>query len=116
MELDDKKDHIIRFIKLGMDLDSSLYGAECSESEIEILKNDKDFLSRIKTYQSLEEYRLLEDHDMAMNIAAAKGGTAALQWKLAHLNPARWGVGDSDKGKGGTGSGVVIVLPNNGRE
>jgi uncharacterized membrane protein YkoI len=115
MELDDRKEHIIRCIKLGMDLDSSMYCAECTASEIELLRKDEDFTGKVKTYQSIEEYNVLEDFDSAMGIALAKGQTAAAQWKLSKINKKRWGNETEDKGKEDANS-MVIILPTNGRE
>lgn len=115
MELSDRKEHIMRCIKLGMDLTSSMYCAECSESEIALLEKDEDFQSRIKTQQSIEEYNLLQDFDRGVEIAVSKGNTSGLQWKLAHINKRRWGNDTSDKSKEDVNSKIVIMLPDNGR-
>ena len=116
MELENRKEHIIRCIKLGMDLTSSMYCAECTESEIELLKNDKEFEMQVLTYQSLEELSLLEDFDTAVEIQKSKGNTSGIQWKLAHMNKKRWGNEvATDKGNGLPGGSVTIVLPDNGR-
>ncbi len=114
MELNDKKDHVIRCIKLGMTLSSAMYCAECTDDEMTLLEDDDAFNHKVKIVQSLEEYALLEDHALAARIAAAKGNTAPIQWKLAHINKERWGnrIGEEGPGEGST---VNINIPNNGR-
>ncbi len=116
MELDDRKEHIIRCIKLGMDLDSSMYCAECTASEMELFKKDADFLHTVKMWQGLEEKNLLEDFDQAMSIQLAKGVTSAAQWKLSKINKPRWGTESAEDKNKDKANSMVIILPSNDRE
>lgn len=118
MELSDKKQHIIRCLKLGMDLESSMFCAECSFEEMDYLREDEQFSKYVKTIHALEEYRLLEDHELATRIAASKGNTHSIEWKLAHINPGRWAnrISQSDDDDEGKSIAPEIYLPDNGRD
>lgn len=90
MDLDEKKEQLLSLIKLGM----SIYKAElilgCTEDEIEGLEKDEEFNKRIAAYEAISEKELLDKLEDAMDIAADKGKSSAIQWKLERLNPARW--------------------------
>lgn len=89
MELTDKVNHIIRCIKLGMDLESSMYAAACTEGEMDTLMKDPEFISTIKVKQAIEEMNLLELHEDAMHAGVSKGNATAIQWKLERMTE-RW--------------------------
>lgn len=97
MELEEKKEHVLRFIKLGLDLYSSCIMAECADEEIEILEGDAKFLKKVEVCNILAEKELLEKYEVAMRIAANNGKTEPIKWRLEKLNPSRW----SDKNKPG---------------
>ena len=115
MELENRKEHVLRCIKLGMDLNSSMYCAECTASEIDFLTKDEEFTAIVKTYQSIEEYNLLVDFELARGMQVQKGNTSATQWKLERTNKERWTNSTGDQTKGQENS-MVIILPSNGRE
>lgn len=91
MELEQKKEHVIRCIKLGMTLDDSLFLAECTDDELECLQDNEDFLKLVKLHQKLEEMNLLKQHNMAMEISASRGNTKPMEWKLGIIHKNRWG-------------------------
>ena len=103
MTLLEKKEHIIRCIKLGMELFRAMLVAGCTEKEIELIEKDIEFNELVKQYHALEEYNLLMKHKTAMDVAAVSGRTNAIQWKLERINPDRWSTAE-DKG--------IIELPN----
>lgn len=90
MELKEKKQHIIRCIKLGMSLFKAQLISECTDEEITILNNDEIFLNRIEQQYAIEEYALLLKHNSAIEIARDKGNANPIQWRLAKLNPDDW--------------------------
>jgi len=102
------EEQIIRCIKLGMDLHTAMYTIGATDEEMEVLEKDEKFMRRVEVTKSILELNLLEDHQDAMNLQLAQGKTAAVQWKLEHVNPARWGRGNGDDG-GSDIPGVVIV-------
>ena len=91
MELKGKKEHVLRCIILGMDLYSSMILAECTEAEITLLEDDEEFLRKVKLKQYMEEYKLLEKFNTALNFAVGKGNTKPIETMLSKLNPERWG-------------------------
>ena len=91
MELKQKIEHTIRCIKLGMTLEDSLFIAECTDEEMETLYTDEKFLHKVKLHQKIEEMNLLKQHNIAMEIATAKGNTKPIEWKLGIMNKNRWG-------------------------
>jgi len=92
-----KKEHILRCIRLGMDLFSAALIAECTDEELETLENDPKFNKRIKIEYAIEEERLLNKHNTAIEEAVIKGNAHSVQWKLEKLNPGRWGNKESAK-------------------
>ncbi len=94
MTFESKKEHILRCVKLGMDLLQAELVAECSLSEIDQLDEDKKFLRQIKFHYAISEFQLLEKHDRAMHNQLTEGKTGAAQWKLERMNPKRWGKDD----------------------
>ncbi len=91
MELEQKKEHVIRCIKLGMTFDDSLFVSECTDKEMEELSKSEEFLHTIKLHQKLQEMDLLKQHNIAMEIAVTRGNTKPIEWKLGILNKNRWG-------------------------
>lgn len=96
MELNQKKDCILRCIKLGMDWYESCIVAECTEPEIELLESDIAFQKLIEQKQAIQEYEWLLAHNVAMDIAKKKGNTKPIEWRLAKLNPNKY---DSNNNK-----------------
>ena len=90
MELNTKKEHIKRCVKLGMTRIDAYICSECSEKEIEELSLDIEFQKSLDVVEKVAEYELLMKHNNAMEIQLAEGKTKALEWKLAHTNPSRW--------------------------
>ena len=91
VELNQKIEHAIRCIKLGMTLEDSLFIAECTDDEMETLYDDEAFLRKVKLHQKLEEMDLLKQHNIAMEIATSRGNTKPIEWKLGIMNNKRWG-------------------------
>ncbi len=91
MDFENKKDHILRCIKLGLDLYQAEILSECTVEEIDKLDDDEHFQLLVQQEAILEEYELLEKHKTAMDLASSRGNTSAIQWKLEKLNPKKWG-------------------------
>ena len=102
MTLDEKKTHVLRCIRLGMDFTTSSLVAECSEPELTALEEDIEFQRRISIEMALEEHRLLSKHNAVIEEAAIRGNGAPIQWRLEKLNPRRYG----NKESGGTGNAL----------
>jgi len=77
--------------KLGMSLYECFLLAECTEEEITTLKEDTEFQKRLKVLILQEEKRLLEIHNQVITIAADKGNSKPIEWKLAQLKPDVYG-------------------------
>ena len=90
MLLENKKEHILRCVKLGLNLYEAEIITECTEEEIEILDNDDEFKKQVKQQKVLEEYDLLTRQEQAISVAIDRGGSAGVQWKLERINPSRW--------------------------
>ena len=97
MNLVEKKEHILRCTRLGMDFFSAALIAECTEKELNVLDNDESFQRRLLIEHAIEEERLLEKHNSAMTLAADRGSATSIQWKLERLNPRRWGSKETGK-------------------
>lgn len=97
MKLDEKKDHILRCVRLGMDLFSAALIAECTDEELDVLEQDPVFQRRIKIETAIEEERLLNKHNAAIEEAVVRGKANPIQWKLEKLNPRRWGSKETGK-------------------
>jgi len=97
MNLKEKKEHILRCVRLGMDFFSSALIAECTDEELEKLEEDTDFQKRIKIENAIEEERLLIKHNTAIEEAVIKGNASAVQWKLEKINSNRWGNKENNK-------------------
>jgi len=97
MQLKERKEHILRLIKLGMELYKASLVAGCSEEEIEQLENDKVFKLKIEAYKAISEKELLDRLEDAMDIAVDRGNSSAIQWKLERLNPKKWGSKEMDR-------------------
>lgn len=90
MEIEQKKKHIIRCIKLGMDLNSSMIVSQCTNDEMELLESDEGFIREIKFRQHLMEAELLDKHRLGRNLAVTKGNTKPIEWMLERVNKERW--------------------------
>jgi hypothetical protein len=86
MELDQKKNHIIRCVKLGMQFYESALVATCTDEEIEVLSEDAAFQQKVKITQAIQEEQLLLKHDVALEIAKQKGNSKPIEWRLSKLN------------------------------
>jgi len=95
MNIEGKKEHILRCVKLGMELFQAELVAECSVEDIEKIEEDKVFLRVVKNHKAYAEFALLEKHEKAMNNQLVEGKTSAAQWKLERMNPRKWGREDS---------------------
>jgi hypothetical protein len=104
MELKDKKILAERFIKLGMGKYDSMIAAEFTQDEIDIMDKDESFTHRMEFLQKREISKLLQDVDDIINLNKGKGISTEIRWKLAKLDPVRFGEGiklngSSDKKK-----------------
>ena len=113
MTLDEKKEHIIRFVGLGMDFLGSSILAECTDEERDVLEKDEAFQRRITFEDKQAELRLLERHDECIKYAIRKGNAQPIQWRLELLNKRYKNDGKEEKEKSPE---VHIHLPDNGRE
>lgn len=95
--LDNRKEHLLRFVKLGMDFYRAAILAQCTEDEIEVLRNDTQFQKKLELHDALLEMQLLEKLDFAMEVAKMKGNSAGIRWKLEKVNPTKWGKKDEEK-------------------
>ena len=93
MELRDKKLLAERFIKLGMDKYKSLLAAECTQEEIDILEEDKEFTNRIEWLQAKEVSVLLEKLQTVIEINKPRGISTEIRWLLGKLDAPRFGEG-----------------------
>jgi len=97
MDIESKKEHILRCIQLGMEPIEAQFVSECTVEEMDEIDQDESFVKKIRNYQALAEYSLLQKHEAAMLSQLSEGKTAAAQWKLERLNPGKWGKEDSNK-------------------
>lgn len=74
-----------------MNTERSFIVAQCTPDESELLRADEEFLKKLTVYQAVQEMELLESHELAMDIAAEKGNTKPIEWRLSKLNPESWG-------------------------
>jgi len=96
MTLNQKKEHILRCIKLGMGLYKAQLVSECTELEIVLLEEDKVFLKEIEQQYAISEYELLIKHNTAIDISKSRGNANPIQWKLSKLNPEQWASKDKE--------------------
>ena len=90
MRIDEKKQLIYEFVKLGIEQYEAILLAECDDDEIETLNNDPIFQKR-STYNKLKkEEELLLLHDEAIRIAIDKGDSKGIQWRLEKLKPEKY--------------------------
>ncbi len=97
MTLESKKEHILRLIKLGMELYRAELITECTEEEIDNIEKDEKFNRKAEIYDAISEKELLDKLEKAIDIAVDKGKSSAIQWKLERLNPGRWGNKEAEK-------------------
>lgn len=115
MELSGKKEHVLRCTKLGMDFFSSCVIATCTIDEMALLEKDESFQMQILQQEKIAEYELLKDHNIASRIAINRGNASPVQWRLAKINPKRWGDGKKDDGpfEGIPGGSIILVGKSN---
>lgn len=90
MTFEQKKEHILRCVRLGMELYQAALMSACTPDEITILENDIEFKQKIEVQHALEEYDLLQKHNVAIETASFKGNASPIQWKLSRINKNRW--------------------------
>lgn len=91
MELAEKIEHIRRCIKLGMDLESAMLIAECSDEEMDIIKKNDSLQRSLKITSKMFELDLLSKLTTAMGENLKFGTTADAKWFLERINSTRWG-------------------------
>lgn len=91
MDMKDKKEHILRLIKLGMTLYKASLIMECDDEEIKSMEEDEQFIRTIAAHEAIGEKELLDKLEDAIDMGLDKGKSAAIQWKLERLHPERWG-------------------------
>ena len=91
MDYKQKRQHVLRYVKLGMALYESMVLAGLTKKEMADLENDTRFARRIEAVRALQEYELLEAHGVTAKIAASKGNAHPIEWRLTKLNPGRYG-------------------------
>jgi len=94
MTLEQKKEHILRCVKLGMELFKAELVAECAPDEIEAFEKDPVFMEDVERAYAIEEFNLLQKHQTALSIAIMSGRANPVQWKLGKINPKRWGTNE----------------------
>lgn len=99
MTLQNKKDTILRLLALGMPQERCFLYAEVTAEENDALRADELFMRRVGFIPLQEEEKLLTKLDTTMEIAAMKGKSDDIRWKLALFDKGRYGSGV------GTGSG-----------
>lgn len=115
MKLEYKKEQILRLVPLGIDLDRAFIYSECTDEDIIKLKNDASFNRELQIREILEEKRLLQEHRKALKKQVNRGITTGVQWKLAKINPEKWGAESNNKTKGYDLEKVKVYIPSNGR-
>ena len=55
MDLKDKKDLILNYVRLGMDFHSSALAISCTKEDIEIFETDEDFQKAVKVNHAILE-------------------------------------------------------------
>jgi DNA replication initiation complex subunit (GINS family) len=91
MTLEDKKKHIYRLVKLGMDRAECELLAECSLEEQTELEKDAYYLAHCAIQRLLEEKDLLERLEDIIEMNTVEGKSTEVRWKLEKINNARWG-------------------------
>lgn len=115
MKLEYKKEQVLRLVPLGIDLDRAFIYSECTDEDIEKLKKDVLFNKELQIRQIMEEKHLLQEHRKALKKQTNKGITTGTQWKLAKINPEKWGADSNNKTKGDDLEKVKVYIPENGR-
>jgi hypothetical protein len=100
VELNDKKDLILRLLALGMAMDKAMLYAEIDEEDLIVLNQDEVFGRRVKRIHSETEYELLKKFDEVMDISSKAGRSEDIKWKLALINRDRYGNVTGGKGAG----------------
>ena len=100
MELRDKKSLAERFIRLGMDVRSSLIACEATEDEIDLLLEDKQFMDKVAFIQAREVSVLLEKLDNVIAQNVPRGISTEIRWKLGKVDAGRFGEGFKGIGTG----------------
>lgn len=90
MTLQQKKEHVLRCVSLGMETERAYLIAECTIDEKNLLDEDDAFQERICLAYALEEKRLLEELSAGSKVAVANGNTQAVRWMLEKINAPRY--------------------------
>jgi hypothetical protein len=103
MVLEDKREAVLRCVKLGLTLDAAFLIAECTDDEITALSEDADFKCRATLQAKLLEHNLLKKLDECIALNTSIGKSDEVRWLLGKINPSRWGNGKEE--------GQVFDLP-----
>lgn len=74
-----------------MEYEKALILSECTDADELSLESDTLFQKELEVSLAQEEARMLQYHRKACQIAAMKGSTTGMQWKLGKMNPDKWG-------------------------
>jgi len=110
MTIEQKKEHVLRCVKLGMDSYSAYIVATCTVEEIALLDDDVYFQSLIEQQNKIAEYDLLKNHEVATRIAINRGNANPVQWRLEKLNPNKWGNGKGGDTEKTLPPGTIILV------
>ena len=110
MEFRDKEESVLEFIRLGMDFVKACLASGLTEEEQEFLEDDESFQRKLLVEDACFEKTLLERHETASILAEKKGSTHAIEWKLAKLNPSRFGNKETNGDGMFTGKLVVNMI------
>ena len=108
MTIEEKKGYVLKYIRLGMDLMSSMIVAECTDDEIAVLDEDAGFQRSAKLAVKIEEMQAMEAFHQTRKRLLAQDDTRDTRWWLSKVNPSQWGDGVI-KVKG-SGSGLNIKI------
>jgi hypothetical protein len=97
--LSQKKDRVVEMVEqYGLGLGKAYTLAYISPEERESIDRDQFFMARVNYAYAKHELGLLGLHTKGMMRAAERGSVGAVQWKLAHMNPERWGQKQLEEG------------------
>ena len=91
MDFEAKVDMIKRCLKLGMDLDSAMILAECSDEDMERINADSTLTRSFDITAKFYEMDLLQKLDTALTMNVRFGNTTEVRWLLERINKARFG-------------------------
>lgn len=112
MELEEKKEHILRLVPLGVDFFSACIEARCSREEMTILEEDEELQSELNFLRNQEKLRLTRKYrETAERAADVKMDYAALRTLLKDFFPSALSPGEEEDGT----EKVTVYIPDNGR-